>query len=70
MTDLYPHLPFPSTALHATTLRYARRKEPAPIFNHSLRSYLYGRSVGDQQGLRPGRDYDDELLFLGARCTT
>ncbi|MEU7900221.1 HD domain-containing protein [Nonomuraea sp. NPDC049152] len=38
--------------------------DPA-IFNHSMRSYLYARFIGEQQGLRPDLEYDDELLFLG-----
>ncbi|MEO3926800.1 HD domain-containing protein [Micromonosporaceae bacterium B7E4] len=65
MTDLYPDLPIPPTGLAATALRFAQRIEPAPIFNHSLRSYLFGRAVGQRQGLRAAHDYDDELLFLG-----
>ncbi|GAB2502820.1 HD domain-containing protein [Nocardiopsis aegyptia] len=30
-----------------------------------LRTGLYGRFLGERKGLRPGLDYDDELLFLG-----
>jgi hypothetical protein len=34
------------------------------VLNHSLRSYLFAKAVAGQEGLRPGRDYNDELLFL------
>jgi hypothetical protein len=26
---------------------------------------MYGRVLGRRQGVEPGRDYDDELLYLG-----
>ncbi|MFC5748399.1 HD domain-containing protein [Actinomadura rugatobispora] len=69
MTDLdmdaFDGLPFPRTDLAVRAMRHARRIEDPAIFNHSMRTYLYGRFLGEQEGLRPGRDYDDELLFLG-----
>ncbi|GAA3140218.1 hypothetical protein GCM10010466_34120 [Planomonospora alba] len=58
-------LPFPRTDLALGAARFAREIEDPAIFNHSMRSYLYGRFIGEQQGLRPDADYDDELLFLG-----
>ncbi|MFY7065039.1 HD domain-containing protein [Nocardiopsis changdeensis] len=63
--DTYGDLPFPRTGLALDALRLARDTESPAIFNHSMRSYLYGRFLGERQGLRPGHDYDDELLFLG-----
>ncbi|WP_234334265.1 HD domain-containing protein [Streptomyces sp. NRRL B-1347] len=30
-----------------------------------MRTYLYGRCVGERRGVVAGRDYDDELFFLG-----
>jgi hypothetical protein len=45
-------------------VRFARGATPPAIFNHGMRTYPYGR-FGEQQGVAPGRDYDDELLFLG-----
>ncbi|MFD6274105.1 HD domain-containing protein [Streptomyces sp. NPDC060209] len=65
MNDAYRELPFPRTDLALRTVRYVEGIESPALFNHSMRSYLYGRSAGEQQGLRPGQDYDDELLFLG-----
>ncbi|MEV7027590.1 HD domain-containing protein, partial [Kitasatospora sp. NPDC093558] len=64
-SDDYGELAFPATDLAHRTLRYAKTLLPAAIFHHSLRTYLYGRLLGERRGLRPGRDYDDELLFLG-----
>lgn len=61
----YGDLPFPRTELTQKALQCVLRIEDRSIFNHSMRTYLYGRYVGEQQGLQPGRDYDDELLFLG-----
>lgn len=63
--DDYRDLPFPRTDLALEAMRFARRVEEPAIFNHSMRAYLYGRFLGERRGLLPGRDYDDELLFLG-----
>ncbi|MEQ4715748.1 HD domain-containing protein [Nonomuraea sp. B19D2] len=63
--DIYWGLPFPWTELTLKATLLARGIEQPAIFNHSMRTYLYGRFLGEQQGLRPGADYDDELLFLG-----
>ncbi|MFD8866409.1 HD domain-containing protein [Streptomyces sp. NPDC059590] len=65
MTDPYAGLPFPRTALALKALHHTRGIEAPAIFNHSLRTYLYGRFLGECRGLRPDHDYDDELLFLG-----
>ncbi|MFC0627607.1 HD domain-containing protein [Kribbella deserti] len=61
----YGCLPFPSTDLAVAALRHARDLEQPAVFNHSMRSYLYGRFIGAERGLRPDLDYDDELLFFG-----
>jgi HD-GYP domain-containing protein (c-di-GMP phosphodiesterase class II) len=65
VTDRYQELPFPRTELAGNAIRFARGIEEPAIFNHSMRTYLYGRFLGEQQGLRPDDNYDDELLFLG-----
>ncbi|MEU8511634.1 HD domain-containing protein [Kitasatospora sp. NPDC048722] len=65
MSAEYSELALPSTDLAHATLQRAKTLLPAAIVNHSLRTYLYGRLLGERRGLRPGRDYDDELLFLG-----
>jgi hypothetical protein len=61
----YDYLPFPRTDLAVSAMRHARDIEHPAVFNHSMRSYLYGRFIGEEEGLRPDVDYDDELLFLG-----
>jgi hypothetical protein len=63
--DDYRDLPFPRTELAVNAMRFTRSITEPAIFNHSMRSYLYGRFLGEARGLQPGRDYDDELLFLG-----
>ncbi|MEU4896490.1 HD domain-containing protein [Streptomyces sp. NPDC044780] len=56
---------FPDTALARTAHTYLTGIAPTSLVNHSLRSYLFARTIGDHQGLHAGADYDDELLFLG-----
>ncbi|GAB2880903.1 HD domain-containing protein [Streptomyces mayteni] len=64
-TDDFGDLPIPRTAPARAAARFARSIEHPALFHHSVRSYLYGRFLGERQGLRAGHDYDDELLFLG-----
>jgi hypothetical protein len=63
--DDYRELGFPQTDLAVEAMGFVRGITQAAIFNHSMRTYLYGRFLGEAQGLLPDRDYDDELLFLG-----
>ncbi len=63
--DAYDGLPFPRTEVAQNAIRFVEGIEDPAIYNHSMRTYLYGRFLGEQQGLQPDRDYDDELLFLG-----
>jgi hypothetical protein len=51
-------LSLPQTELADAALRWARAIEPEYLFNHSVRSYLFGRAVAGTV------EYDDELLFL------
>ncbi|GGV30082.1 HD domain-containing protein [Streptomyces spectabilis] len=55
----------PESEVAREALRYTRGIETPAMFHHSIRTYLYGRCVGERRGVVPGRDYDDELLFLG-----
>jgi putative intracellular protease/amidase len=55
----------PTTPLARTAYEFAAAAEPAYLFNHSVRSYLFARLVAAARGLQPDDDYDDELLFLG-----
>jgi HD domain-containing protein len=63
--DDYRELGFPRTDLAVEAMRFVRAITEPAIFNHSMRTYLYGCFLGEAQGLLPDRDYDDELLFLG-----
>jgi hypothetical protein len=63
--DTYDDLPFPGTEVATNAIRFAREAEHPAVFHHSMRTYLYGRFLGERRGLRPGLDYDDELFFLG-----
>lgn len=56
----------PQTAVAQAAIRLAQSSESPPIFNHSVRSYLFAELVAARDGLRPGPDYDSEALFLGS----
>ncbi|KOX10277.1 damage-inducible protein [Nocardiopsis sp. NRRL B-16309] len=58
-------MPFPSTEVASNAIRFVREAVHPAVYNHSMRTYLYGRFLGERKGLRPDLDYDDELLFLG-----
>lgn len=58
-------LSLPRTDLVATTDAWVRTIEPAYLYNHSVRAYVFGRALGHARGLTPDEDYDDELLYLG-----
>ncbi|MGK5627281.1 HD domain-containing protein [Streptomyces sp. URMC 123] len=55
----------PRTSLTTEALRFAEEAEPAVVFRHSVRSYLFARALADRRGAQAGVDYDDELVFLG-----
>jgi hypothetical protein len=65
MTDPTLDLLFPRTDIADKARRFAEERLDPAIFNHSMRTYLYGRFLGEQRGVHPARDYDAELLFLG-----
>jgi hypothetical protein len=68
MTDAAPaffgQLSLPDTDIAGKAYTFARRATPAFILNHSIRSYARARAHAARRGLRPGTDYDDELVFL------
>jgi hypothetical protein len=55
----------PDSSVARTALRSAQSTEPSPVFNHSVRSYLFGELVAAHEGMHPGADYDRDALFLG-----
>ncbi|WP_310785013.1 HD domain-containing protein [Mycobacterium sp. Z3061] len=46
-------------------IELARSTESESVFNHSVRSYLFGELLAAHEGLKPGPDFDSETLFLG-----
>ncbi|GAA2246558.1 hypothetical protein GCM10010232_37220 [Streptomyces amakusaensis] len=63
-SDPYEGFALPDTELAVAALRYTEELTEPFVFRHSVRGYLYGRALGERRGLRPGRDYDDELMFV------
>ena len=57
-------LALPAGSIAAQALEFVIRVESTPIANHSVRSYLFARLLARHRHLRPGHDYDDDLLFL------
>jgi hypothetical protein len=55
----------PDTSVAQAATRLAQSTESPSVFNHSVRSYLFGELVAAHEGMRPGADYDADALFLG-----
>ncbi|QFG25996.1 HD domain-containing protein [Actinomadura sp. WMMB 499] len=64
MADFFTEFDAPDTDLTRKAYDHAFAIETAAIAGHSIRTYLFGRALGEHRGLRPGADYDDEALFL------
>jgi hypothetical protein len=54
----------PTTPAAVKGLAFVKSQASAPVYNHSVRSFVLARLQAQRQGLLPGRDYDEELLFL------
>ncbi len=52
------------TDVAQAAIRLAQSTESRSVFNHSVRSYLFGELLAARDGLHPGADYDSETLFL------
>ncbi|HYP44204.1 MAG TPA: HD domain-containing protein [Propionibacteriaceae bacterium] len=52
----------PDSALTRAAEQCARRILPVPLLNHSYRTYLFGRALGELESA----DVDTELLYAGA----
>lgn len=52
----------PTTVLTRAAEKCARRILPVALLNHSYRTYIFGRALGELEGT----DVDTELLFAGA----
>ncbi|OBK17938.1 HD domain-containing protein [Mycobacterium asiaticum] len=53
------------SAVARAALQLAQSTESTSVFNHSVRSYLFGELLAAHEGLRQQSDYDSETLFLG-----
>ncbi|WP_331772560.1 HD domain-containing protein (plasmid) [Embleya sp. NBC_00888] len=54
----------PTTPTARRAIEYVRACESAPIAEHSFRSYRFAVLHAAHEGLRPGADFDPDLLFL------
>ena len=54
--------PRPAPCLTRAAEQCARRILPVPLLNHSYRTYVFGRALGELDGT----DVDTELLYAGA----
>jgi len=55
----------PDTAVAQAAILFAQSTESPSVFNHSVRSYLFGELLAAREGMRPDADYGSEGLFLG-----
>ncbi|MCT7661850.1 DUF4440 domain-containing protein [Mycobacterium deserti] len=55
---------FPTSEIAVTADRFVADISPAFLYNHCVRAYLFGRKLAAATGLRPDRDFDDELVYL------
>lgn len=64
MTTDSPLLPpLPDTSLALAAVELVRARESEPVANHSLRSYVFAVLLAEHEGLKPGADFDADLLF-------
>lgn len=54
------------TEVARAAIALCQATESIPVFNHSVRSYLFSELRAAQDGLRAGIDFDSETLFLGS----
>ncbi|WP_171064471.1 HD domain-containing protein [Actinomadura soli] len=66
MSDHFAEFSMPDTDLTRKAYDLVFSLGPVPLARHSVRTYLFGRAIGESRGLRPGAGYDDETLFLAS----
>lgn len=64
MADHFAEFSMPDTDLTRRAYDLVFSEETAALAHHCVRTYLFGRAIGEARGVRPGDGYDDELLFL------
>jgi hypothetical protein len=63
-TVVFDAFTLPTTELARHAYQYASITNNRTIFDHCVRSYLYGQQLAELDGLDPDVDFDNELLFL------
>ncbi|MFI0406935.1 HD domain-containing protein [Actinomadura sp. 3N508] len=66
MTDQFTEFSMPDTDLTRKAYDLVFSLGPEMLAHHSVRTYLFGRAIGEARGVRAGADYDDETLFLAS----
>ncbi|URN02710.1 HD domain-containing protein [Actinomadura madurae] len=66
MADRFTEFSLPDTDLTRKAYDLVFATGTAALAHHSVRTYLWGRALGEARGLHPDADYDDEALFLGS----
>jgi HD domain len=66
VSDRFAEFSLPDTDLTRKACDLVFATGTAALAHHSVRTYLFGRALGEARGLRPGADYDDETLFLAS----
>ncbi|WP_433478555.1 HD domain-containing protein [Spirillospora sp. CA-142024] len=66
MADRFAEFSMPDTDLTRKAYDLVFATGTAALAHHSVRTYLFGRALGEARGLHPGGDYDDEALFLAS----
>ncbi|RSN45501.1 HD domain-containing protein [Actinomadura sp. WAC 06369] len=64
MGDFFAEFNAPDTDLTRPAHDFVFTAGTPALAGHSARAYLFGRALGEARGLRPGADYDDEVLLL------
>ncbi|NEW43778.1 HD domain-containing protein [Nocardia cyriacigeorgica] len=57
-------LALPTSPIAAATRHLIDTSLTPPVRNHSIRGFLFGRAIAGAQGLQPGADYDEEVMYL------
>ncbi|WP_067794060.1 HD domain-containing protein [Actinomadura formosensis] len=66
MSDHFAEFSMPDTDLTRMAYDLVSSMAPVALTHHSVRTYLFGRALGEARGARAGADYDDEVFFLAS----
>jgi len=64
VSDHFAEFSLPDTEITRKAYDLVFSTSTAALAHHCARTYLFARALGEAQDLRPGADYDDEVLFL------